>query len=122
MYVLHWYSKGHNSIAEENILTQKEAQEKNLFTRLGHMINTFHELVQTAAPVGPCLDHILRSLKRFYVTLTLLNKLYLAMYAQGVGHISGRFQKLVRLTGVNLTQLIYSLITYMQVSCGMRDL
>ncbi len=40
---------------------------------------------------------------------------YLWLYNQKAGHLSPRFEKLIKLTGVNLTQYVYAMITYIQV-------
>ena len=42
--------------------------------RLGHVINLFHELVQTAVPSGPVTDAIVRVLTKLYTSLTTLTK------------------------------------------------
>ena len=55
-------------------LTQAETQEKNVCTRLGQMINGFHEIIQSAIPVGPCMDAIFKTLTQLYGSLTLLVK------------------------------------------------
>ena len=41
---------------------------------------------------------------------------YISLYQQKVGHLPSRFEKLVRLSGTGLTQLVYAMITYMQVT------
>nr|XP_054766661.1 Fanconi anemia group I protein-like [Lytechinus pictus] len=94
--------------------TQREDTEKAICNQLGMLVTGFHELVQTSLPAGPCIDTLLKSLNRVYGVLTLLCKFYLAMYAQKSYQISGRFEKLVKLTGTHLTQPVYGLITYVQ--------
>ena len=37
------------------------------------------------------------------------------MYTRKNGHMSTRFEKLVKLSGTNLTQSVYPMITYVQV-------
>jgi len=37
------------------------------------------------------------------------------MYTRRNGHMSTRFEKLVKLSGTNLTQSVYPMITYVQV-------
>jgi len=39
----------------------------------------------------------------------------LMQYARKNGRMSTRFEKLVKLSGTNLTQLVYPMITYVQV-------
>jgi FANCI solenoid 4 len=39
----------------------------------------------------------------------------LAMYAHKLGHLDSRFEKLVKLSAVNLTPFVYTVITYVQV-------
>jgi len=39
----------------------------------------------------------------------------LMLYARKNGHMSTRFEKLVKLSGTNLTQSVYPMITYVQV-------
>ena len=48
--------------------------EKGVCTRLGHVINTFHELLQTAIPLGPALEAIIKVLNKLYLVLTVLVK------------------------------------------------
>ena len=55
-------------------LTQNESAEKCVYNRIGHVINTFHELLQTALPVGPCVDGLMRVVYRLYLLLTMLVK------------------------------------------------
>jgi len=55
-------------------LTQRESAEKCVYSRIGHVINTFHELLQTALPVGPCVDAMMRIVYRVYLLLTSLVK------------------------------------------------
>ena len=43
---------------------------------------------------------------------------YLQLYASHSGHMSSRFEKVVKLTGTQLTPFIYNLITYVQVSAS----
>lgn len=40
---------------------------------------------------------------------------YLNLYQQRTGHLSSRFEKLIKLTGTHLTQFCYGMITYIQV-------
>jgi len=40
----------------------------------------------------------------------------LTLYMRKCGHMSTRFEKLVKLSGTNLTQSVYPMITYVQVS------
>ena len=55
-------------------LTQCESAEKCVYSRIGHVINTFHELLQTALPVGGCIDALMRVVYRLYLLLTTLVK------------------------------------------------
>jgi len=55
-------------------LTQKESAEKCVYNRIGHIINAFHELLQTALPVGPSVDAMMRVVYRLYLLLTTLVK------------------------------------------------
>jgi Fanconi anemia group I protein len=96
--------------------TQNEAVEKSVCTRLGHVINACHELLQSALPIGPCVDTLMRVVCRLYLVLTLLVKWSLSLYVRKIGHMSGRFEKLVKLSGTNLTQSVYPMITYVQMS------
>ena len=40
---------------------------------------------------------------------------YLALYTQQAGHLSSRFEKLIKLLATRLTQKVYSMITFIQV-------
>ncbi|KAK3595809.1 hypothetical protein CHS0354_014625 [Potamilus streckersoni] len=97
-------------------LTQREDYEKSICTRLGILITAFHELVQSTIPIGNCTDILLKLATRLYGTVTSLVKYYLTMYAQRCGHLSARFEKLVKLSGTHLTQYCYALINYIQAS------
>ncbi|KAI0209686.1 Fanconi anemia group I protein [Lamellibrachia satsuma] len=96
--------------------TQQEEKEKSAITRLGHMINCMHELVQSATPAGACAENVVKTLTRLYSSLSLATKYYVSLYQQKVGHLPSRFEKLVRLSGTGLTQLVYAMITYMQAA------
>ncbi|XP_033632896.1 Fanconi anemia group I protein-like [Asterias rubens] len=101
-------------------LTQREDGEKIICSRLGMLVNAFHELVQTAVPVGPCVDATLKAITRLFTTVTLLCKYYLALYTQQAGHLSSRFEKLIKLLATRLTQKVYSMITFIQTSQSER--
>ncbi|XP_019626483.1 PREDICTED: Fanconi anemia group I protein-like [Branchiostoma belcheri] len=96
--------------------TQREGHEKSVCVRLGTLVTAFHELVQSAIPMGACVEALLKSLVKLYNNLTLLAKYYLAMYTQRAGHLSPRFEKLVKLSGTHLSQQAYALITYIQAA------
>ncbi|XP_078310521.1 Fanconi anemia group I protein-like isoform X2 [Crassostrea virginica] len=95
-------------------LTQKEGHERSVCTRLGILVTAFHELLQSALPVGVCMENIVKQMTRMYGTLTILVKYYLNLYQQRTGHLSSRFEKLVKLIGTHLTQFCYGMITYIQ--------
>ncbi len=95
-------------------LTQQEDCEKVICNRLGMLVNAFYELVQSAIPVGPCVDATLKSITRLFTTVTLLCKYYMSLYRQRAGHLSSRFEKLIKLLATRLTQNVYSMITYIQ--------
>ncbi|XP_078588448.1 Fanconi anemia group I protein-like [Branchiostoma floridae x Branchiostoma japonicum] len=96
--------------------TQREGHEKSVCVRLGTLVTVYHELVQAAIPMGTSVEALLKSLVKLYNNLTLLAKYYLAMYTQKVGHLSPRFEKLVKLSGTHLSQQAYALITYIQAA------
>ena len=52
-----------------------DAQEKMLCTKLGHLINTLHELVETALSQSAQLEALLKHLTRLYNLLSRLVKL-----------------------------------------------
>lgn len=95
-------------------LTQREGHERSVCTRLGILVTAFHELLQSAIPVGACMESIVKQSTRLYGTLTILVKYYLNLYQQRTGHLSSRFEKLIKLTGTHLTQFCYGMITYIQ--------
>lgn len=97
-------------------LTQREGHEKSICTRLGLIINAFHEIIQSMIPTGTCTETALKLLTRLYGTLTMLVKYYLTLYNQKLGSLTGRFEKLVKLSGTHLTQYCYAMITYIQAS------
>jgi hypothetical protein len=60
---------------EENPpLTQLESQEKSLALHLGHIINGFHEIVQTILPIGASVENTVKQLTRLYNALVLFTK------------------------------------------------
>ncbi len=59
-------------------------------TRLGHTVNTLHELVQTALPVGPSVDNLLRVVTRVYGTLAMLVKYVSEIIKLGVTELRQR--------------------------------
>ena len=63
-----------NSGGEEISTTQQEGEERGVANRLGVLINAFHELVQSAIPVGPPMDAMVKELTRLYGALSLLAK------------------------------------------------
>ncbi|XP_013422004.1 Fanconi anemia group I protein-like [Lingula anatina] len=97
-------------------LTQRESLEKNVCGRLGVFITAFHELVQSAVPPGGCVEGLLKEITKMYEVLAALTKFYLSMYTQRAGHMSARFEKLVKLSGTYLTQQVYAMITFIQAS------
>ncbi|KAL3863875.1 hypothetical protein ACJMK2_005602 [Sinanodonta woodiana] len=110
-------SDSSSSTGDEHVdLTQREDYEKSICTRLGILITAFHELVQSTIPIGNCTDILLKLVTRLYGTVTSLVKYYVTLYAHRCGHLSARFEKLVKLSGTHLTQYCYALINYIQAS------
>ncbi|VDI13191.1 fanconi anemia group I protein [Mytilus galloprovincialis] len=97
-------------------LTQREGREKSVCTRLCVIVTAFHELVQSAIPVGSCAEVMIKVVTRLFTTITLLVKFYLSLYSSKAGHLSGRFEKLIKLIGTQLTPYVYSMITYIQTT------
>lgn len=54
--------------------TKQDSTDKNLCIRLGHLINIFHELLQTALPSGQCAELLIKAVGHFYAVLTTLVK------------------------------------------------
>ncbi|KAK3095680.1 hypothetical protein FSP39_017526 [Pinctada imbricata] len=102
---------GNESDAE---LSQREGHEKSVCNRLGILVTAFHELLQSTIPVGVCMEAIIKQTTRLYTAITTLVKYYLHLYQQRAGHLSSRFEKLVKLIGTHLTQYVYAMITYIQ--------
>ncbi|KAK2170303.1 hypothetical protein LSH36_3g08039 [Paralvinella palmiformis] len=96
--------------------TQREKQEKSLCSRLGYLVNTFHELCQSAVPAGVCVMSLIKVLCHLYSVLTGLVKYYLHSYQMKHGYITTRFEKLVKLSATNLTSYVYAMITYLQAT------
>ena len=55
-------------------MTQREGHEKSVCTRLCVIVTAFHELVQSALPVGTCAEAMIKQVTRLYSTITLLVK------------------------------------------------
>ncbi|CAH1782677.1 unnamed protein product [Owenia fusiformis] len=94
--------------------TSRETAEKQICVRLGLVINVIHELIQSAVPPGHITDHLLKCITKLYNTITLLVKYYISLYHQKVGHMPGKFERLVKCSGTLLTQYVYSVIIYLQ--------
>ncbi|XP_074862883.1 Fanconi anemia group I protein [Carettochelys insculpta] len=94
--------------------SQIQSLEKAIILQLGTLLTAYHELVQTALPAGSCVDTLLRSLSKTYTILTSLIKHYLQVCRSSQGTISGRLEKLVKLSGSHLTPQCYAFITYVQ--------
>nr|XP_006139350.1 Fanconi anemia group I protein [Pelodiscus sinensis] len=94
--------------------SQIQSLEKAIILQLGTLLTVYHELVQTALPAGSCVDTLLRSLSKTYTILTSLIKHYIQVCRNGLGTISGRLEKLVKLSGSHLTPQCYAFITYVQ--------
>ncbi|XP_070212059.1 Fanconi anemia group I protein-like [Littorina saxatilis] len=103
-----------HSLSDEVSPTQQEGFEKLVCSRLGAVVAGFHELVQSAMPHGPCVAAMFKSLTKFFTTVLCLVKYYLHLYGTHSGHMSSRFEKLVKLIGTQLTQHIYNFITFVQ--------
>ncbi|XP_044294642.1 Fanconi anemia group I protein [Varanus komodoensis] len=93
---------------------QIDPLEKAIIIQLGTLLTAYHELVQTALPSRSCVDMLLRSVSKMYAVLTALAKYHLQLCRSITGGISGRFEKLVRLSGSHLTPQCYAFITYVQ--------
>ncbi|ESO96862.1 hypothetical protein LOTGIDRAFT_115514, partial [Lottia gigantea] len=94
--------------------TQQEGQEKSVCSKYGVLITGIHELVQSALPTGVCTDTMLKSVTKLYTSLSVLVKYYISMYINKTGHLTSRFEKLVKLIGNKLSPFVYAFITYIQ--------
>ncbi|XP_077119593.1 Fanconi anemia group I protein [Ranitomeya variabilis] len=92
----------------------REQMEKAIILQLGTLLTACHELVQTALPVGSCMDTLLKELTKMYTVLTALVKYYLQVCTSHAGKIPTRLEKLVKLSGSHLTPQCYAFITYAQ--------
>ncbi|XP_076434906.1 Fanconi anemia group I protein-like [Babylonia areolata] len=101
-------------MSEEVGPTQQEGFEKLVCSRLAVLVSGFHEISQSAVPPGPCVAAMFKSMTKFYSTILSLVKYYLHLYATHSGHMSSRFEKLVKLMGMQLTPHIYNFITFVQ--------
>ncbi|XP_041370521.1 Fanconi anemia group I protein-like [Gigantopelta aegis] len=97
-------------------LTQLESHEKSICIRHVNLIKCFHELVQSSLPYGVCVETILKTVTKLYSSLSLLVKYYLSLYSNKSGHLGSKFEKLVKLIGIHLTQHVYAMITSFQAS------
>ncbi|XP_064602070.1 Fanconi anemia group I protein-like [Liolophura sinensis] len=94
--------------------TQTEHHEKSVCTRLGSLLTVFHELIQSAIPMGLCVDNTLKQVTRLYNAMSAFTKFYAMLYTRKAGHMTGKFEKLVKLSGTHLTQQVYAYITHIQ--------
>ncbi|XP_025095765.1 Fanconi anemia group I protein-like isoform X2 [Pomacea canaliculata] len=94
--------------------TQQEGFEKLICGRMIILVQGFHELVQSAVSLGPSVAAIFKSLTKLYLTFLGLIKYYLHLYTTRTGHVSSRFEKLVKIIGTHLTPYVYTFITYVQ--------
>ncbi|XP_055955282.1 Fanconi anemia group I protein [Patella vulgata] len=94
--------------------TQQETREKSICSRYGVIIVGYYELVQSALPSGICTDIMLKSLTKLYTSLSVLVKYYISLYTKKTGHLTSRFEKLIKLIGSKLSPCVYAFITYIQ--------
>ncbi|XP_014667582.1 PREDICTED: Fanconi anemia group I protein-like isoform X2 [Priapulus caudatus] len=94
--------------------TQREGREKHVSLQLGNLVNCLCELVQAAVPGSAGQDALIRTVARMYAALTNFTKYYIMLYKQHAGHLCPRYEKLVRLSGTNLTKNVYPMINYIQ--------
>ena len=89
---------------------------KSLCDRMTDIIHVFHELVQTAIPVGSSTELLLKTLTKFYSTLGIIAKYHLYLYALKAGHATPSFEKMVKRSGTQLSQHVYAFLTYVQTA------
>ncbi|XP_028390855.1 Fanconi anemia group I protein-like isoform X2 [Dendronephthya gigantea] len=94
----------------------RSGQEKSVCDRITSIVHAFHELVQSAIPVGTCTELLLKTLTKFYSTLGVIAKYYLSLYAQKRGHVTPSFEKMVKCSGTQLSQQVYAFLTYVQTA------
>ncbi|CAB3981776.1 Fanconi anemia group I -like [Paramuricea clavata] len=94
----------------------KDDLEKSLCGRITSIVHVFHELVQSAIPVGSCTELLLKTLTKFYCTLGVIAKYYLYLYAQKTGQATPSFEKMVKRSGTQLSQHVYAFLTYVQTA------
>ncbi|XP_065071126.1 Fanconi anemia group I protein-like [Rhopilema esculentum] len=105
----------------EDLEEEQEKLEMSICRMLIGLVTAFHELVQSAFPEGTCADTVTKSLTKLYVILGHLSKYHLGLYNQRIGHMTEKFEKLVKLTATHLTQQAYAMITYMQATQNVED-
>ncbi|KAK7066120.1 hypothetical protein SK128_010025 [Halocaridina rubra] len=89
--------------------------EKYLSTKCIVLIHTAHEIIQSALPLGNCMDNTLRVITKFYNILGLYVRYYLDLFKmRSSSQISEKFEKLVHTAGEMLTAPIYGTITYIE--------
>ncbi|KAJ8393160.1 hypothetical protein AAFF_G00068430 [Aldrovandia affinis] len=93
---------------------QQDSVEKAVTLQMGTLLTALNELVQTALPLGPCTDTLLRTLAQSYSILTTLAKYYIHRSSTQPAGLPARMEKLVKLSGSHLTPQCYSFITYVQ--------
>ena len=107
-------ANGRNILYFRNNVSESES---NLCLLLGHAVNISSELARTSFEPGAALDHIMKLLTRLYTTVGLLAKYFFVKCKSSKLSVRiARFDKLVHLIGNTLTQNVYNLISYVQVS------
>ncbi|XP_065828323.1 Fanconi anemia group I protein homolog isoform X2 [Oscarella lobularis] len=102
--------------SKDELEDKRETMESAVCIRLGGIVVSLHEMTQSALPLGPCTESLLKILTKVYASLGSTTKYCLMLYTQHVSELPTQFEKLVKLSATHLQPQVYGLITYIQAA------
>ncbi|XP_045122820.1 Fanconi anemia group I protein-like isoform X2 [Portunus trituberculatus] len=87
--------------------------EHCIISKCSAVISGVHEIIQSALPPGSLVDHTLTTVTKLYNALSSYVKYYLDLYRlYSHTQLSGKFEKLVKMSGDLVSGPVYPMITY----------
>lgn len=87
--------------------------EQCIISKSSAVITGVHEIIQSALPPGSLVDHTLTTVTKLYNALSSYVKYYLDLYRlRSHTQLSGKFEKLVKMSGDLVSGPVYPMITY----------
>ncbi|KAF0306828.1 Fanconi anemia group I protein [Amphibalanus amphitrite] len=110
-----WLLAGCRAAAGATLDEQQAKQEAAVCSRVLALVAVLDELAQSAAPLGPDTDAVLKLLGRTYVSLAALVKYYAARNKHTKltkATVCGKFERVLEACGRSLTPHVYVFITF----------